>query len=357
VKSHDSSGQNGAGGRLTGSETAELSRQIAGLTSAGLPLANGLMALGQELPRGRLRRSMNELAATLESGVTLDEALDQQRNRIPPHLRGLVIAGLKSGRLGDTLSRFSEYVAIGTELERRLWLSLAYPILTVGTALALFFFVCVILVSQFERIYYDFNIPLPGMTIALISIARIVNTAWAPTVIIAGVVFVSWLAGRLFLTPPIRRALAGRLPLIGRVWRYTSLAEFCHLLALLLESQLPLPEALRLTGEGVQDSDIDASCRVMASQVESGRSLSRAMEKVWLFPAGLPRLVRWAENQESLPEVLHMTGAMFEARGRSYSTFVGTVLNVLCVLIVFQMVWFVPALFLPLITLISRLSG
>ena len=91
-----------------------------------------------------------------------------------------MIAGLRSGRLGDTLSRFSEYVAIGTELERRLWLSLAYPILTVGAAMALFFFVCVILVSQFELIYKDFGIPLPGMTIALIAIARIVNTAWAP---------------------------------------------------------------------------------------------------------------------------------------------------------------------------------
>ena len=357
MKSHDPSGQNGAGSKLSGAETAELSRQIAGLTSAGLPLAHGLHALGEELPRGRLRRSMNELAETLESGVSLDEALGHQKNRIPPHLRGLVIAGLKSGRLGDTLSRFSEYVAIGAELERRLWLSLAYPILTVGTAIALFFFVCVILVSQFESIYRSFNIPLPGMTIALISIARIVNTAWAPTLMIVGIVFSCWLAARLFLTPPVRRAVAGRLPLIGRVWRATSLAEFCHLLALLLESRLPLPEALRLTGEGVQDSDIDASCRVMASQVETGRSLARAMEKSWLIPRGLPRLVRWAENQESLPEVLHMAGAMFEARGRSYSTFVGTVLNVFCVLLVFQMVWFVPALFLPLITLISRLSG
>ena len=101
----------GPGGRLSGAETAELSRQIAGLASAGLPLAHGLVALGEELPRGRLRRSMNELAGTLESGVTLDEALEEQRDRIPPHLRGLVIAGLRSGRLGDILSRFSEYVA------------------------------------------------------------------------------------------------------------------------------------------------------------------------------------------------------------------------------------------------------
>ena len=180
----DSWGQNGPGGRLSGAEAAELSRQIAGLASAGLPLAHGLIALGEELPRGRLRRSMNELARTLESGVTLDQALEEQRDTIPPHLRGLVIAGLRSGRLGDILSRFSQYVGVGTELKRRLWLSLAYPILTVCTALALFFFVCVILVGQFEAIYRDFNIPLPRMTVALISIARVVNTAWAPVAIV-----------------------------------------------------------------------------------------------------------------------------------------------------------------------------
>jgi general secretion pathway protein F len=349
--------QNGSGGRLSGAEAAELSRQIAGLASAGLPLAHGLIALGEELPRGRLRRSMNELARTLESGVTLDQALEKQSDTIPPHLRGLVIAGLRSGRLGEILSRFSQYVGVGTELKRRLWLSLAYPIFTVCAAVALLFFVCVILVGQFEAIYSSFNIPLPRMTVGLISIARVVNNAWIPVTIVGGILFFGWIAGRVFLPPPLRRGLAGRLPLIGRVWRATSLAEYCHLLALLLESHLPLPEALRLTGEGVQDSDVDASCRQMANQVESGRSLSQAMEKVWLFPVGLPRLVRWAENHESLPEVLHMAGSMFESRGRSYSTFVGTVLNVICVLLVFQMALVVPALFLPLITLISRLSG
>ncbi len=357
MKSDDRSEQAGAKDRLSGAETVELSRQIAGLASAGLPLAHGLMALGEELPRGRLRRSMNDLAKTLESGTTLDQALAQQGDRIPPHLRGLVIAGLRSGRLGDTLRRFSEYAAIGTELQRRLWLSLAYPILTICTALALLFFVCVVLVGQFEAIYKSFYIPLPGMTVALISIAQVVRMVWTPAVIVVAIIVFGWIGGRLFLPPPLRRSLAGQLPLIGRVWRTSSLAEFCHLLALLLESRLPLPEALRLTGEGVQDSIVDGSCREMASAIESGRSLSQAMAKEALFPLGLPRLVRWAENHESLPEVLHMAGAMFESLGRSYSIFVGTILNVICVVLVFHLVLFIPALFLPLVSVISALSG
>src|SRR5262249_22151350 len=146
-------------------------------------------------------------------------------------------------------------------------------------------------------------------------------------------------------------------PIVGPVWRSTSLAEFCHLLALLLESDLPLPEALRLTGEGVQNADFDRSCQVVASQVESGAPLAQAMSHRPLFPRGLPHLLRWAEGQRSLPDVLHIAGSMFEARARSQSSFVGWFLTVLCLFPVLSIVLLVPALFLPLITLISRLSG
>jgi len=342
---------------LTADEAAALSHQIADLTSAGLPLAQGLVALGEELPRGRLRRSMNELARTLEAGVPLDQAVQDQEGRIPPHLRGLVIAGVRSGRLGDLLNRFAAYVSVGTELKRRLWLSLAYPALTAGCAIVLFILVCVFVVSQFDGIYQGFNVPLPKITQALILFARTVNSTLFTITILGGALFFGWLAARLFLKRPVRRSLASRLPLLGTVWRSTSLAEFCHLLALLLESDLPLPEALRLTGEGVQDADLDVSCRLMAREVESGRSLSRAMAERRPFPLGLARLLHWAEGRKSLTEVLHIAGSMFEARALSYSSFVASVLSVLCVIPVLGVVMIVPALFMPLITLISGLSG
>ena len=76
-------GSDAATDGLTAAEAAELSNQIADLTRAGLPLSQGLVALGEELPRGRLRRSMNELAGTLEAGVPLDQAVKHHAGRIP----------------------------------------------------------------------------------------------------------------------------------------------------------------------------------------------------------------------------------------------------------------------------------
>jgi general secretion pathway protein F len=327
------------------------------LTQAGLPLGQGLVALGAELPRGRLRQSMNELAHTLESGVTLEDAVKRHHDHIPAHLRGLVIAGVRSGTLGNLLGRFSEYTGVRAELKRRLWISLAYPALIAILALVLYFVGALFFVGQFESIYQDFEMPIPAITKVVVAISHLIRTIWLPVLWIGGAILLTWAASHFLLTPARRSSLVNRLPLLGTVWRSTSLAEFCHLLALLLESSLPMPEALRLTGEGVQDADIDSSCQAMARDVEAGGPLSVAIRQRGMHLMGLAGLVRWAEHQRSLPEVLHTAGSMFEVRARSHAAFAGTVLTFLCVLLVFSIVLSIPALILPLITLISKLSG
>jgi len=348
---------NGGGSGLTGAEAGELSRQIAGLTRAGLPLAAGLAALSEELPRGRLRRSMNELARALDAGAPLDQAIGDQQDRIPPHLRGLVVAGVRSGRIGDVLARFSSFAGLSVDLKRRLVLTLAYPLLTLAVTVGLFFFVSTFAVRQFELIFKDFNIPLPGLTIVIIQGARVINRASGPLGVVILCLVVGWVAARLFLKPAARRSLSTQLPLFGPIWAATRLAEFCHLLALLLEGQLPLPEALRLTGEGLQDSAMERACGIMAREVESGLSFAEAMSKLWRFPPGLPRLLGWAENQMALPEVLKLAAVLFETQARSRATLAGATVTIVCVILVLALIMVIPGLFLPLITLISRLSG
>ena len=172
----DSTEPNRSSDRLTGPDAALLSSQIAGLARSGLPMAQGLAALAAELPRGGLRRSIENLATLLEQGMPLDQAVKLRDESVPPHLRGLLAAGMRSGELGSLLDRFYEYLSIGVDLKRRLWLSLAYPALTVGVSLALLFGVCVFLVGQFEAIYQDFGIPLPTMTRVLIAVSRWTRT-------------------------------------------------------------------------------------------------------------------------------------------------------------------------------------
>ncbi len=343
--------------RLSGAESDELTRHVASLTRSGVPLGRGMGALALELPRGRLRTSFLDLAGSLEAGQSLESAIGAQSHRFPPHLRGLAIAGARTGRLGETLTKLSGYIGVGDEIKRSLKLRLAYPFLTLLATFSIFLFICLVVVEQFESIYRDFNIPLPLITVGLLEVARFVNLMLVPGLIMAGIAVGLWILGRLALSDPMRRRLAARLPVAGSLWRTITLAEYCHLLGLLLESKLSLPEALPLAAEGVRDADFDRAAQTMARDVAAGESLGRAMTQARLFPPGLPRLIHWAEQHMSLPEVLHMAGSMFEARARAQAAIVGAIAVGSCTLFVIFQLLVIPALFLPLITLISRLSG
>lgn len=353
-------------GELSPEEAARLSERITDLSRSGLPLGPGLRALGEESPRGRFRSSLERLADAIDRGVPLPEALDAQKGRIPAHLRGLIEGGLRTGRLGDILGRFSSHANLTADLKREVWLALAYPLVTLAVALTIFLLVEIVLVGQFELVFLDFGIPLPVLTVLLVEISRALRAGWPILVGLLALAVLAVLILRFVMRRDQRNSLISRLPVVGPLWRYTAWAEFCHLLALLLEAEAPMPDALRMAGRGVDNAGIDRACEEMARQVERGASLSDALSGRALsasdvrrsMPVGLSSLLKWAEDHSTIAEILRMAGEMFQARSGAQAKFAGTVLGVITVIGgIFGVGTVVVGLFLPLITLISRLAG
>jgi type II secretory pathway component PulF len=221
-----------------------------------------------------------------------------------------------------------------------------------------FAFVGVAVLPQFESMFNEFGIPLPGVTVLVLRLMHRTAAVWPTLAVIAGLLVAGGLAARLFLPPAMARSLFARVPGVGGVAWWTSLAEFCHLLGLLIEHRLPMPEALRLAGEGVQDSGLEAIGRLMAEDVEEGKTLAEAMALRRGLPSRLPRLVRWGENQGSLPEVLHMAGELFAARASAQATTVATAATLACFFFILTgLVLVLGGLMFPLLMLISKLAG
>lgn len=342
-------------GALSADDAAELVRHVAGLAAAGQALAGGLAALAEELPRGRLRRSVGVLAADLERGSTFDEAIARQGNRVPPHLRGLVRAATRSGRLADLLTRFAAHQDVGRTLRRELAARRIYPGLLLGLASAVFLFILVVVTPQLDATYTDMKVAVPLLTRCLFATSRfLVAVPWAwvgPTaigLIVAGLLMARW--------PFARRRVRFDLPPFRRLRRWTALIEFTQLLALLLESEVPLAEALTLAGAGVGEPRLEGIGRLLAREVEAGRPLGEAIARRSPFPAGFAKLLAWAEAHGALPEALRMMAGLFEVRARSYARVVGALANLLAVVLV---IWgigvTIVALFWPLFDMINAL--
>jgi type II secretory pathway component PulF len=147
------------------------------------------------------------------------------------------------------------------------------------------------------------------------------------------------------------------VPLIGPPLRLSRLAQFARLLGLLLDQQVPLPEALRLTASALHDPDMALACRQMAIDVESGRALHESLTKKKCFPASLAPLVQWGQQSAALGDAFRAAAEMFEGGAQSRSTPLEIVIAPLAFLAVAAFIgFFVLAMLLPLISLIQKLS-
>ena len=136
----------------TGEDLAELVGQLSSLARSGLPLPSGLRAAGREISSKKLRATFFEIADLVESGAALDQALLATRRRFPPHLRGLVLAGSRSGRLADLLAQFVRGANLGAELRKMFLWTLAYPIVALVVVMGQVAFICSLAIKAVESL-------------------------------------------------------------------------------------------------------------------------------------------------------------------------------------------------------------
>jgi type II secretory pathway component PulF len=365
---------------LSAQEAAEVGSQIAQLTRAGMPLAGGLRAtaeemqqgwvartlltlfyplgpilfLSEEMRRGRVASALKRLADQVEAGMSLEGALESQGGLFPAHIRGMILAGIKTGRLPDALAEFVAVEQRRAELRRKVWLAAAYPCVALGLVVALFLLFSFYFAPQFRRILFDFDADLPFATEALfwVSGPGLPVVIGVPALILAGIVWVRLVRGAAGL-----RRLLYAVPLIGPIWRWAGLCNLSRLMALLLDQQVPLPDALRLTAAGLREADLSDACRRAADRVESGYALSDCVRDFRQFPPSLRPLVDWSERT-SKPAVAFRAGArMFETRTGVCITLLETILPPVVFLLILGAAFFVVwGVFGPLISLIQALS-
>jgi type II secretory pathway component PulF len=340
--------------KLSVEEATELAARVAELTRAGLPLGEGLRALAGELTSPRLAHVLQALAERLDAGDDLAAAIDSLGGRLPPHLRGLILAGLRSGRLPEVLEEYIDLEHSQADLYRRLWSSLLYPFVLLAILTGMAVIARVFIMGGFVEIFRDFGMALPMLTqwfiqsswpmmwgmISLLCIATVVP------VLLTAAQCLNWLWPVLY-----------KMPMVGPVFRWSHLAEFGRLTGLLLDQQVPLPDALRLASEGLRDGNLASACRGVADEVGNGRVLFESMADRWQFPVSMIPVIEWGQRAPALPDAFRAVAEMFEGRVRSQSSLLkALMLPVMFLTITVFVGVFVLAMMLPMISLIQKLS-
>ena len=344
---------------LTDADVESVMGQLDATARVKLPLAPALLAMAEETYSPRTRRGLRQLAERLERGESLSQALDSVELRLSPALRVLAERGTQFGRFDAVLHWTVEQTRRANELRRQLWLALTYPFFLFAIASVVGSFMFFYIVPQFAKIFDDFGIQLPGLTIAMIEVSRFGTTYWLPCVVVAGLLLLLVLGTFPLIWRGhwlVSRRWSGSIPLIGPLFRLAALSEFCHLLAVFVESEMPLATGVRVAGETSGDEWLKMVANQMALDIDRGIGAEMAAITSG-FPASVAHVLRETSSPKTLADALHGLAEIFSARTEVNSRLTSTIIEPF--VMIFTVVGLgavVIALFLPLIRLLNDLS-
>lgn len=345
---------------MNADDVIALNDQIAGMAKAGLPLDQGLSSVAREMNRGALRRVTQAIADDLQRGSTLPEALARRDAELPSYYSRLVTAGIRTGRLPEVLATLSNYSRSIAATKSIIADALFYPAVVMLFAAVLIAVLTIFVLPQFEQIFRDFQMRLPLPTEIALAIGR--HPFLTIVLPIGAVVF-----GILFFWLVLRRTERGQrlwarllysVPIVGTLFRAARLAAFADLLAVLIEFQLPLPEAFRLAGEASSDPLMAHEALAIERHLREGHPLGEVLRGRGLLPEWVAWMAQAGESRGALAPTLQQISALYRRQVESRAAMLRSVFPAFIIIVTAGALTgaFAMAVMLPVLKLIEGLS-
>jgi general secretion pathway protein F len=276
---------------------ATATRQLATLIGSDIRIEDALRLVADQAETARVRSLLLDLRGAILDGRSLAGALSTRTDAFPEYYRASIAAGEQSGRLADVLAHLADFVESRSRSTSKITLALLYPALLAIVSLGMIVMLMIYVVPDIVRVFQQHGADLPFLTRALIGLSNFVrNFGWMVLAVLAAgtIGFGRWIkvpANRL----TVDRLLATRRP-FARFSRQISAARFAGTLAQLVQSAVPLVDALAAAAAVTPNRHIRARALLATERVREGASLHAAMIEAGVFPAMLLAIVAAGES-------------------------------------------------------------
>ncbi|KRW59397.1 type II secretion system inner membrane protein GspF [Pseudomonas sp. TTU2014-080ASC] len=293
------------GKRLKSAELALLTRQLATLVQAALPLEEVLAAVAAQSKRQAVKSMLLAIRGRVLEGHSLARALGDYPRAFPDLYRATVAAGERSGHLDQVLLNLADYTDSSQAARQKIQLAMLYPSILMVAALSIVGFLMGFVVPDVIKVFIDSGQDLPLLTRGLVAASSFLqaNGVWL-LALCAGLI----VGFRALLRQPTWRArwdeLLLRLPMLGELIRASNCTRFVSTLAILGRSGVPLLDALEIASEVVANKNIRTGLKDIVKGVSEGISLTRALELNGSFPPMMLYMIASGERSGELDNML-----------------------------------------------------
>ena len=366
-------------------------RQLSILQDAGLPILRSLKILQEQSPPGAMKNALIDVCDEIESGATLSEAMA----KVPKAFNRLYVNMIKAGEAGGALEvilqRLAEFQERSESLKRKVKGAMVYPITVVIFASGILAFIMMRIVPSFEKIFRDFKTDLPTVTKILMAASYYTIKFWY---LLPGIPIAIWLLVKL-----VRRFQAGRqgwdlfilkIPVFGPLIEKNIVARTMRTLGTLVASGVPILEALHITKETAGNGVFENMFQKVYESIREGESISKPMKEhskpgfnvvsllFWFFfiagPIGVlmyltrmnkrivddmvVNMVDVGEETGELDTMLYKVADTYDEEVAVLTESLMSLMEPLLIIVLGGMVGFIViAIFMPLISLITKLTG
>lgn len=294
--------------RINERDLALFTRQMAVLLEAGMPLVDGLEAVMEQIDNPRLAEIVLQLKETVSQGGSYSAALAKFPRWFSALYINMVRAGEAAGALEVVLGRLADYMERRGQVRRRVRAAMTYPALMSVVGLGVLTFLLAYIVPQVTRIFLEMGRELPMLTQILLAISGFVHSWWwAMALALTAAV----LAIRAYLGTPRGRAqwdtVRLRFPVLRRLTVTLVVGRFARTLGTLLQSGVPLLDALDIVRNVVNHSRFEDAITETQECVRKGEDLAGALRRTALFPPIVLHMVALGERSGRLEQMLLKT--------------------------------------------------
>lgn len=344
--------------RPTTADVAMLTRQLATLVRAGVPLVEAISALTEQVEKEQLVRVLTAIRESLNEGTSFAESLSKHPKIFPTLYVNMVAAGEESGTLEAVLDRLSDFMENQARLKGKVFGALVYPVLmaVIGTLMVGFLMVAV--VPKVTSVFNTLGQELPWYTQLLIWTSDFVGGYW--WLIIASTVgFIFWF--RWWKNTENGRkkydAFQLRVPIFGRLNRLVAVARFSRTLATLLASGVPLLKAMGIVKNVLENALLEDVVGNAIGSIREGESIAEPLKRSQEFPPMVTHMIAVGERSGQLEQMLENVSRSYEAEVEVKVAALTSLLEPLMIVIMGVVVGFITmSILMPLIQMNSMVN-
>lgn len=291
--------------KVTGKDIVVFTRQLSTMIDAGLPLIQSLEILAKQQENSTFKDVLTAIKRDVETGTTIADAMRKHPTVFDNLFANMVEAGETGGILDTILSRLAVFKEKSMALQRKIKGAMTYPTICLAISILILGIILIFVIPVFEDMFKSFGAALPLPTQIVVQMSNFLKSNFL--FIFMGIFAVIYGFKKIYKTEKGNLkidAMLLRTPVVGPLIRKVAVAKFTRTLSTMLQSGVPILDALQVVAKTSGNKVIEGAVFRVAESISEGRPIAEPLEESGVFPNMVVQMINVGESVGALDSML-----------------------------------------------------